>query len=164
MSETEERAALVAEAMTWRGTRYHDCARVKGAGADCLTFLAGVFENAGLVPKIDIPYYPPDWHLHRAEERYMTGLLQYCVESDPASAIALEPLPGDVLLYKVGRCFSHGALVVAYPQIIHAVKNIGVVLGDAQRDGRLTTIGENGVNKGKPRARRHFALRRWVAA
>lgn len=76
----DERARLVAEAESWIGTPYHTGARVKGAGVDCLTFVAGVFENAGLVPKLAIPHYPPDWHLHRDDERYLEGVLQYCVE------------------------------------------------------------------------------------
>ena len=40
------------------------------------------------------------------------------------------PLPGDVIVYRYGRCVSHGALVVAWPQIIHAYLGLGVVLAD----------------------------------
>ena len=91
-----ERAAVVAEAITWLGTPYHHMGRVKGAGADCLTFLAGAFEAAGLVPRIEIPYYPADWHMHRAEELYLGGLLQHCIELAKGAA----PLPGDICLWR----------------------------------------------------------------
>jgi phage terminase large subunit-like protein len=45
-----------------------------------------------------------------------------------------------------GRCFAHGAIVVAWPLIIHAVVHVGVVLDDGT-DGRL-----------KGRVRRYFTL------
>ena len=58
--EQTEREKLIAEAKEWLGTPYHTAGRVKGAGCDCGTFLLGVLENTGLLPHIDIPYYPED--------------------------------------------------------------------------------------------------------
>ena len=121
-----KRAAVVAEAESWLGTPYHHMARLKGVGCDCLTLLAAVYEAAGVVPAIEIPFYPPDWHLHRGVERYMDGLLAYAHEVDAAA-------PGDVALFRFGRCFSHGAIVVEWPRIIHAWHAAGVVRGDAAK-------------------------------
>ena len=43
--------------------------------------------------------------------------------------------PGDLILFKFGRAFSHGAIVIDLPTIIHAVrKDREVVLGDLDRD------------------------------
>lgn len=125
MSE-ERRAAIITEAESWLGTPYHHMARVKGVGCDCLTLLAAVYHAAGVVPEIQIPFYPPDWHLHRSAERYLEGLLGY------ASEVAV-PRPGDVALFKFGRCFSHGAIVTEWPQLIHSWHVGGVLRGDASQ-------------------------------
>ena len=60
-------------------------------------------------------------------------LSRFAGEIDPAAV-----QPGDVLLFKFGRAFSHGAIVTAWPQIVHANRRDGaVVLGDVDRDADL---------------------------
>src|SRR5947207_15287704 len=103
------RAAIVAEAISWIGTPFHHAARVKGAGVDCLMLLAEVYERAGIVPHVEPPFYVPDWHLHRDAERYLDGLGRY------AHAIDTRPEPGDIALFRFGRTFSHGAVVIEWP-------------------------------------------------
>ncbi len=119
------RFSVVAEAVTWLGTPYHHMGRVKGVGVDCLTLLAEIYESAGVIPHVEIPFYPPDWHLHRGVERYLEGLLGYARE------IEVAPEPGDVALLRFGRCFAHGAIVTAWPMLIHAWHSAGVVRADA---------------------------------
>jgi len=119
------RDGVVAEARSWIGTPFHHGARVKGAGVDCLMLLAEVYERAGVACHIEPPFYVPDWHLHRDAERYMEGLLFY------ARPIDGSPLAGDIALFRFGRTFSHGAIVVEWPRLIHAYWAIGVVWGDA---------------------------------
>jgi cell wall-associated NlpC family hydrolase len=72
-----ERAAVVAEARAWLRTPYHHMGRVKGAGVDCATLLAEIYARAGVVPAVAIPFYPPDWHLHRDAERYLGFVLEH---------------------------------------------------------------------------------------
>ena len=153
-----ERARLVAEAESWIGTPYHTGARLKGVGVDCLTFVVCAFESAGLIAPYTIPHYPPDWHLHRDDERYMRGVLEHCVE------VAEEPLPADVVLWKFGRAFAHGAIVIAWPRIVHAELQVRrVVADDALRNARMVTIGERVADQGKKRPRKVFRLKRWSA-
>ncbi len=121
----ERRVGVIAEAESWLGTPYHHMARVKGIGCDCMTLLTAVYHAAGIVPEIEIPFYPPDWHLHRSAERYLDGLLRYACE------IEEPPRPSDVALFKFGRCFSHGAIVTDWPCLIHAWHAGGVLRGDA---------------------------------
>lgn len=118
------RSAVIAEAELWVGTPYHHMGRLRGVGCDCLTLLAEIYSRAGVISHVDIPYYPPDWHLHRGVERYVEGLL------DHAHAIDA-PGTGDVALFRFGRCFSHGAIVTGWPQLIHAWHAGGVIRGDA---------------------------------
>jgi cell wall-associated NlpC family hydrolase len=125
---TDPRRALVlAKAEAWLGTPYHHMGRVKGAGTDCLMMLAEIYHSAGVIPPLDIPFYPPDWHLHRHAERYLEGLMQYAREAKDG------PREGDVAVFKFGRCFSHGAIVVSWPRLIHAWWDAGVIFGTAEQ-------------------------------
>lgn len=132
MNETEkrQREAIVKEALSWLGTPYHHMGRVKGAGVDCGMFILGVFENCNLLPKTKVDYYPHDWHLHRDKQQYLGWLGKY---TKRVSA----PQPGDIVAYQYGRCISHGAIVIQWPQVIHAYIDLGVVLADAAK-GELT--------------------------
>ena len=124
------RAAVIAEAERWIGTPFHHEARIKGGGVDCLMLLAEVYERAGVIKHAAPPHYVPDWHMHQGAERYMEGLLAYAGEIDGPPQ-GPEPLPGDIALFRFGRTFSHGAIIVRWPRLIHAYWAIGVVWGDA---------------------------------
>lgn len=132
-NEEAERKAVVAEAMTWLGTPYHNCGRIKGAGVDCGMILAEIYERAGVLPHVEIEPYPFDWHLHRSEEKYLNTISQY------AHPIQGPPQPGDIALYKFGRCVSHGAIVIQWPQVLHAYVHLGVVLDDAEANSALSS-------------------------
>jgi len=131
-----QRFAVIEEARRWLGTPYHHMGRVKGAGADCLTLLAEVYEAAGVIPHVEVPFYPPDWNLHRDAERYLEGLTRYACEV-PAGDDIGPPQPGDIAVFKFGRCYAHGSIIVQWPQLIHAWHNAGVVYADATQ-GQLT--------------------------
>lgn len=120
------RAVVLAEARSWLGTPYHHQGRIKGAGVDCAMILVDIYHTCGLIPDIDPKPYPRDWHFHRDEERYLGWVKQYAHE------VAV-PKPGDVALFQFGRCISHGAVVVAWPEIIHSYIGEGVVLANAEQ-------------------------------
>ena len=123
----EARSRVVQEALSWLRTPYHHMARVKGAGVDCGMILAAVYEDSGVTPAIDPGEYPNDFMLHRSEERYLALVERY------AHRIEGPPLPGDLALYRFGRCISHGAIVIQWPQVVHAYAVTGsVVLDDAE--------------------------------
>ena len=135
------RAAVIAEAESWLRTPFHHHAAVKGAGVDCLHLLAEVYQRAGIVNAVAVPHYPPDWHLHRDAERFLDGLEAYARE------IEGPPQPGDIALFHYGRVFSHGAIVIAWPRLIHAnFQARAVTWGDATlaplagREARFFTV------------------------
>lgn len=136
-------------ALEWLRTPYVSGARVKGHGCDCLTLLAEVFAEAKIIEPVPIQRYPHDWHLHRSEELYLQGLLKYAHEVEV-------PKPGDIVLWKFGRCFSHGALVVSWPTIVHAYIGRSVTLESGEADW-LHWVGENTKERGKRRERRFFS-------
>jgi cell wall-associated NlpC family hydrolase len=122
-----QRSQVIGEAQTWLRTPYHHMGRVKGGGTDCLMLLAEVFEAASVIPRIELPFYPPDWHLHRNAELYLDGIMRY------ARQLAGPPDAGDVAVFRFGRCFAHGAIVVSWPRLIHAWWDAGVVYADADQ-------------------------------
>jgi len=109
----EQRAAVVAEARTWLGTKYHHAADVKKHGVDCAMILVRVYCDLGFAPKFDPRPYPAQWYLHRDEERYMGWIAKYCDKTE-------KPKPGDMALYRFGRCAAHGAIIVDDTYMIHA--------------------------------------------
>lgn len=127
MMDAAQRAAVVAEALTWLKTPYHHHARVKGVGVDCAQLLCAVYEACGLVPHIDPGNYAHDWHLHRGEEVFV-GWLQKAGAGEVRAPERARP--GDVVLFRYGRAYSHGAVVVddcGAGAVVHAYVGRGVI-------------------------------------
>lgn len=164
MTVEERRKKVVDEAISWIGTPYRTNARVKGkdGGVDCLTFLADVFANAGEIERLPIPRYPHDFHLHSKEEYYLNGkdetpgILSFCDEVEDVN-----PLPGDVYLFKFGHSFSHSAIVVDYPVIIHAWLRRPVSRDDVNRRTVLNRVHEVIELRNTPRPRKLLRLKSW---
>lgn len=112
-----QRLAVIAEAESWLGTPFHHEARVKGHGVDCGQLLIAVYGNLGYMPEnYRLAHYPPDFAIHRDREWYLSIVEAF------ARRVPI-PGPGDVVLFKWGRLFSHGAIVTEWPNIIHAWAN-----------------------------------------
>ena len=128
----EQRTRIVRSARDWLGTPYHHRAAVKGAGADCAMFPLAIYRECGVIPA---DYGPPEyswqWHLHRSDELYLAEVEKFAVESPGP------PMPGDFVVFKFGRTFSHGAIVLDWPTIIHSYIPHGVTLANALKDAEL---------------------------
>jgi cell wall-associated NlpC family hydrolase len=132
--EAAQRGAVVVEARSWVGTPYHNCADIKGVGVDCGMLLVRVFVDTGLCPPFDPRPYPADWHLHRSEEKYLGFIF------DRGSEVS-EPQPGDVMVLRFGRCYSHGGIIANTKPlvIVHAYYQARrVVEEDIGHDGRIS--------------------------
>jgi hypothetical protein len=144
-SEEDDRARVVASARAWLGTPYHNCADIRGVGVDCGMLLVRVFVDTGLCPPFDPRPYPVDWHLHRGEERYLGFIFDRSRE-------IVSPLPGDVMVLRYGRCYSHGGVVTnASPlTIVHAYHPARRVLEEE--------VGHNSVLSDAARKPRFFSF------
>lgn len=144
-----ERAKVAQVARSFIGTPYHDCGKVKGpnGGVDCATSVGMIYVEAGLETEIVIPRYSPQWYLHHSEEKYIEIILNYCNEIAAEAAGV-----GDLVVYKFGRCFAHGGIIIdpGFPSIIHAFKQAGMV-----------TFGEGDSGTLANRERRFFSPRAW---
>lgn len=122
-----EREDVIREAKSWLRTPFHHAGRIKGVGVDCAMLPLEVYSKVGLIPYVErVEPYPNDWHLHKNEERYMQTVLAHTREVET-------PKAGDFCLFQFGRCFSHGAIVLVWPSIIHAYIGQGVIYGNADQ-------------------------------
>jgi len=126
------REDVVREALRWEGTPYHHRARLRGVGVVCAMLPAAVYEAVGLIPRVE-PDYSPQWMLHRGEEQFLAWVTRFAHEIPRDAA-----RPGDLAIWKYGRCYSHAAIVIDLPEVLHAViRGGGVVRGNADRDEEL---------------------------
>lgn len=135
------RQAVIEEAKSWIGTPFHFAACCKGAGVACGPFLIASYKplsDAIQHPLPIVPQFAKDWHLHTAQERFLDVVKQFCKLID-------KPQPADVALFRLGakdRPYSHGAIVIDWPIVIHAHYRSGVETADATRDTVLTSSSE----------------------
>jgi len=123
MSEIDQRRAVIASARQWLGTPYHHAADIKGAGVDCGMLIVRAFVDMGICEPFDPRPYEADWHLHRGEERYLGFVLDRCREVET-------PVPGDIVVFRYGRCYSHGGIVTKTAPLclVHAFRSAACVL------------------------------------
>lgn len=91
---------------------------------DCGQLVIAVMSEAGLVEAFDLEAYSAQWNLHQGRELYLEQTRQYC---DPVAA----PWEvGDILIYRVGRCASHGAIYIGENRVVHALGGRQVEIAD----------------------------------
>ena len=129
----QQRAAILAEAESWLRTPYHTNAAVKGAGADCALMPLAVYKAVLALPDLPVPKYVQQWHLHRSEEVY----LAYVRALGAIEIAEADVRPGDFVLWRLGRCYAHGAIITGWPHVIHAVNPKGVIRGNAAIEPNL---------------------------
>lgn len=128
------RQQVCVEALTWLRTPYHHHGDIKGVGTDCAMLLVRIYTAAGLVPAdLDPRPYSTDWHLHRGEEKYLSWVDRYGTRVEA-------PQPGDVALWRFGRTYSHGAIVLdEHGSIIHAYRDAGFVVLGSLHESQLAS-------------------------
>lgn len=120
--------AILNAARGWIGTPYRHQASCKGAGADCLGLLRGVWrEIYGAEPEA-VPAYSADWSEPQGEERLWAAAARCLVAKSRCEPAAL----GDVVLFRmrdrgVAKHLGIASAVGAAPTFIHAYSGHGVV-------------------------------------
>lgn len=120
-------ARVVAAARGWIGTPYVHQASCRGAGADCLGLVRGIWrEVVGAEPEVP-PAYSMDWSEPQRDERLWAAALRHLRPKALGDAGS-----GDILLFRMrdGAVAKHlglAAEVGAQPSFIHAYSGHGVV-------------------------------------
>lgn len=118
------RAAVVDEARRWIGTPYLHQGSVRGAGADCLGLVRGVWRAVVGPEPVPVPPYAPDWSEPHRDERLWRNAARFLIPLTPAP-----PEPGDVLLFRMraASVAKHLAIATAPGRMVHAYAGHGVV-------------------------------------
>lgn len=124
--ETARRRALfINEGLSYVGTPFINCADIKGrnGGIDCAMLLVRSAVDTGLLPAFDPRPYPPQWFLHRSDERFVEWIEQKlgAKETD-------QPRIGDVIVFRFGHTFAHGTILVNSREVLHAWFSAGMCL------------------------------------
>jgi len=120
-------AEIAAAARRWIGTPYVHQASTRGAGADCLGLIRGLWrEFYGREPEL-VPPYSADWAEPQGEETLLKGAARY-LRAKPLAAGSV----GDLLVFRMraGAVAKHlGVQVCAGPEpwFVHAYTGHGVV-------------------------------------
>jgi hypothetical protein len=128
------RLEVIREALTWTGTPFQNGARVKGAGAECGSYIVDAFAIAGFAKDYKLPNHNVAWHLHKDSPNFDPDMYTREIEKF-ATEVPGPPLPADVAIFWWGHAYSHGAIVIEWPtKLIHCFPVGGVQLVDATRD------------------------------
>ncbi len=120
-------ALIVVTARGWIGTPYLHQASVKGAGADCLGLIRGIWREVISAEPESIPAYSQDWSEPSGSEDLLAAAQRWLIEKNSA-----DEAPGDVLLFRMrsGAVAKHlgiAAHVGASASFIHAYTGHGVI-------------------------------------
>ncbi|GGF53237.1 hypothetical protein GCM10007301_10870 [Azorhizobium oxalatiphilum] len=125
-ADVDRRARIIAEARAWVGTPYHHRASVRGAGADCLGLVRGVWRTVmGTEPEA-LPAYAPDWAEALRQETLAEAAARHLVP------VALTDIaPGDVLLFRFRAHLpaKHCAILASPSTMVHAYDGAAVCEG-----------------------------------
>jgi len=109
----------------WLGTPFRHRTGVKGQGADCIHFVAKVYDEMDIIEFAlsDVPDYSPDWHLHNTRQK----LFEKIISTVPVEQVPIDNLMnGDLVLSHFGKAASHTS-VFFDGYLYHAITNIGVI-------------------------------------
>mgnify|MGYP001176902622 FL=1 len=115
-------SARVAEARAWIGTPFVHRASVKGAGADCLGLVRGVWRAVKGPEPERVPPYGVLWAEERGRELLLEALGRHLAQVDAAVA-------GDVLAFRLtsNGPVKHAGVMTAADAFVHAHERLGVV-------------------------------------
>lgn len=138
-AEAKGRAAIIAEALTWIGTPFINCADIKGqkGGVDCAMLAVRCYVDTGRLAPFDPRPYPPGWMLHHSEEQFLGWI------RDKLGAHEVEaPRLADVCVWQFGRCFSHCGIAINSTEVVHAFRHAGMVMISRRDEAVLTHFGK----------------------
>lgn len=121
------RETIVSEARMWIGTPYRHQAACRGAGADCLGLVRGVWQAIYANEPENVPAYTMDWSEPQGEERLWQAARRHLREKSLRSL-----QKGDVILFRMrsSAVAKHLGIVTetgAKARFVHAYSGHGVV-------------------------------------
>lgn len=130
---------IVAEARCWIGTPYVHQASCRGAGADCLGLIRGIWREIYGDEPCHVPPYTADWAEVSRQEELWQAASRWLIQKSLNMAA-----PGDVVLFRirehaVAKHLGVQTTIGHYPSFIHAYS------GHHVRDTALTVPWERRI-------------------
>lgn len=137
---TQERIDKLSKvAATWMHTPFVPRGTIKGRGVDCISLVAMIYKEIGLISEYNPPKYRMDNGLYMdksilEEEAEKSGVVRIVwrrLVGEFRKAIDFDVIvkPGDMITGKRGKVPHHSALVLGKGQVIHAILGAGVCYG-----------------------------------
>lgn len=114
------RAEFLALARTWLGTPYHNQARLKGVGADCIGFIIGAASEAtgrAITAPCTYGRYPAP----------VQALAAIRASGECITIPLVDAKPGDVVYMRIAREPQHFGILGEAGTLIHCIESAGVV-------------------------------------
>lgn len=109
---TPERTALALQfCLRFEGTPHMQRRLQPGRGADCVRFVVGAIQAAGILPPFRWPGYPQDHGLHD-RRNWLAGIFLDHSHSESLAIPDWKPETGDIGIFRVGRVSNHVGLVL----------------------------------------------------
>lgn len=137
-------ARVLAEARGWIGTPYVHQASCRGAGADCLGLLRGVWRAVQGTEPCPVPAYTPDWAEPGRQEVLLEAAAVWLVAKPPG-----DEAPGDVLVFRMraGSIAKHLGIqgeIGAGASFVHAYSGHAVIESPLSEPWRRRIAGRFG--------------------
>lgn len=114
------RATLAAEAESWMGTPFQPWHNAKHVGVDCVQLAGQLMVACGVIEGYDFGSYQLDFAAHTGREM----ITEWLGDNSrfvflPASTV---PMPGDVVVFSVGRAIGHVGVMLNAVDFIHSIQ------------------------------------------
>lgn len=140
------REQIVEEAKSWLPTDYIDHAGIKHAGVDCAHYPLKCYQEVGRIPKdFIVPYYSPQqwlnspsqkdkFHLKFEDNTFLNIVLRFARREITEE----EVLPGDFVIWKVAASWTHGGIIIKWPEyVLHPIVGRGLIGSHGLLEGFL---------------------------
>jgi cell wall-associated NlpC family hydrolase len=139
---TEKVALLELEANQWIGTPFVKGAMVRGAGADCVHLIAGIYRMCGFLKDFTPGRYALDEGQHLVNSKVLAWFAaRKDFERIPTDRVDL--LAGDTLCFHLGRVEHHVGLMLTNGNFIHALPSRMAMISNLRESfygARITAV------------------------
>lgn len=140
---TNERVeALVAAAEQWIGTPFIKGAMVRGAGADCVHLVAGIYREVGFLKTFAAGKYMLDEGQHLSRSKVLAWL-EGRSDFERVSTNRVDLCAGDTLCFHLGRVEHHVGLMLTNGNFVHALPSRMTMLSNLRESfygARITAV------------------------
>jgi cell wall-associated NlpC family hydrolase len=116
---TVVRGQLAEQVKTWVGTGYQHRGTTR-FGCDCTGLIIGCLRELGCLGHYQLRQYPFQWNLHAEHGDYICEECEKIADAVPC----IDPQPGDIVVFRFGKCRAHAGVITEAPIFVHALSTV----------------------------------------